>query len=277
MNQASRSPSGSTLVGESLVRFKVLVVDAPGPHRDRLIDVLGEIGYNVDHAADSESTYRKLKTSVRPVDLLIVDLQSLHEVDGLRFLQLLKREEYCQSTQLIITTEGLLDDRLAEVRGGLAIRGCFHKLRPLEELVSLITAVLPPLGQNLRASLRFPVQFVVEYGVGAHRELYRASNLSLGGIFLETPQPDPVGTLAELRFVLPGGKERIQATAKVVRTVRYESEVATLRHQTFPPGVGLAFVTLSPEDRRLLTEFCQCEEARIFGWPARPAALQEDP
>ena len=145
---------------------------------------------------------------MRPVDLLIIDLECLEEVDGLRFLQILKQEECCTDTQLIMTIHGLVDQRLNEVRDPLAIRASFNKARPFEELLCLVTTLLPPSGHNLRSSRRFPVKFLVHYAIGGTRQLCHAINLSLGGIFLRNSQPDPVDTLAKLAFTLPGHETR---------------------------------------------------------------------
>ena len=105
---------------DSPIRFKVLVVDQPGPHLEYLVEVLREVGYNVDFASDSETTYLKLRSSVRPVDLMIIDLECVHEMDGLRFLKVLKKEECCAGTHLIMTTHRLLDERLVDLRGELS-------------------------------------------------------------------------------------------------------------------------------------------------------------
>jgi len=250
---------------DSPIRFKVLVVDQPGPHLEYLVEVLREVGYNVDAASDSETTYRKLRSSVRPVDLLIIDLECLHEVDALRFLRALKKESFCTSTQLIITTDRLLDERLNQVSRDLAIRACFNKARPLEELLCLATSILPPRGHNLRASRRFPVKFLVHYTLGASRHPYYATNLSRGGIFIVNSKPDPAGTEVELAFTLPGSTVALKAMAKVVRVVQQILEVGTSHYQMFPPGNGLAFVEMAAEHRLLLQEFCDQEETRIFG------------
>jgi CheY-like chemotaxis protein len=250
------------------VRYKVLVVDQPGPHLDDLVGVLGEVGYNVDAASDSETSYRKLRSSVRPVDLLIVDLECLHETDGLLFLKALKKDECCTDTQLIVTIRGPLDERLVDLRGELAIRGSFNKVRPLEELLCLVTAILPPRGHDLRASRRFPVKLPVHYAVGTTRQVFYASNLGLGGIFICNSQPDPVGTAAQLAFTLPGNTVPLKAEAKVVRVVQHVSGMGTLHYQTFPPGNGLVFVEMRAEHRRLLKDFCDQEEIRIFRMPA---------
>jgi len=267
MNADVSSFPGNAQLADNPIRFKVLVVDQPGPHLDYLVGVLREVGYNVDVASDSEATFRKLRSSVRPVDLLIVDLESLPGVDGLRFLQVLRKEECCTNTHLIVTIRGALDGRLVGVRSELAIRASFNKVRPIEELLCLVTAILPPRGHNLRSSRRFPVKFLVDYAVGASRQLFYANNLGVGGIFVCNPQPDPVGTLAQLSFTLPGNTVPLKAETKVVRAVQPVSEVGTLRRQTFPPGNGLVFVEMRAEHRQLLKEFCDQEETRIFRLP----------
>ena len=258
------------------IRFKVLVVDQQGPHLDYLVGVLREIGYNVDTASDSQATYRKLRSSVRPVDLLIVDLESLQGVDSLRFLKILKQDECCTETHLIVTIRGLLDERLVELRGELAIRASFNKVRPLEELLCLVTAILPPRGHNLRSSRRFPVKFLVHYALGTTRQVVYSSNLGLGGIFVCNAQPDPIGTVAQLAFTLPGKEVTLKAEAKVVRVVQHASEAGPLHSQTFPPGNGLVFVEMSADHQRLLKEFCDEEETRIFRLPTMLANRLKD-
>jgi CheY-like chemotaxis protein len=254
-------------IADTPIRFKVLVVDEHGPHLDYLVGVLREVGYNVDAASDSEATFRKLRSSVRPVDLLIIDIESLHGVDALRFLQVVRKEECCTNTHLIVTIRGSLDGRLVDVRSELAIRASFNKLRPIEELLCLVTAILPPRGHNLRSSRRFPVKFLVEYAVGPSRQLLDTNNLCLGGIFVCNPQPDPVGTLAQLTFTLPGNAVPLKAEARVVRAVQQVSEVRTLHNQTFPAGNGLVFMEMLAEHQQLLKEFCDREETRIFRLP----------
>lgn len=267
MNANAGSIPWSGCTTDSPIRFKVLVVDQPGPHLQYLAEVMQEVGYNVDAASDPETAYRKLRSSVRPVDLLVIDLECLSELDGLHFLKALKKEECCANTQLIITTHGLLDERLSEARTELAIRACFNKARPVEELLCLVTALLPPRGHNLRAWRRFPVRFLVKYSVGETSQLHHATNLSLGGIFIRNSQPDPVGTLAKLAFTLPGSAVPIQAKARVVRVAQHLASAGALHCETFPPGNGLVFSEISEEHWRLLREFCEQEEARIFGFP----------
>jgi hypothetical protein len=60
----------------------------------------------VDSCSDAESAYRKFKSSVRPYDMLIIDLDALAETDGYLFLKALSREEMFKDMKVVITTNG---------------------------------------------------------------------------------------------------------------------------------------------------------------------------
>ena len=85
--------------------------------------------------------------------------------------------------------------------------------------------------------------------------LYSASNfytgisqdLSTGGVFIATYQPQAPGTPMTLYFELPDGA-----------TVRAEGVVRWTRGASgdAPPGMGVEFEQLSPEDLAAITHFC---------------------
>jgi hypothetical protein len=65
----------------------------------------------------------------------------------------------------------------------------------------------------------------------------RSSDLSTGGIYIETVSTFPVGSLLDLRFKLQETDDRvIQVQAKVL-------------YEHVGMGIGLGFVNLSPEDQ----------------------------
>lgn len=65
----------------------------------------------------------------------------------------------------------------------------------------------------------------------------RVQTLSMGGLFISTPDPPPVGTKLRLTFEVPGGSVRAEA---VVRNV------------VPGKGVGLEFVQVDLRDKLLL-------------------------
>ncbi|MBI3609255.1 MAG: PilZ domain-containing protein [Nitrospirae bacterium] len=91
-----------------------------------------------------------------------------------------------------------------------------------------------------RASKRIHfVQEVEVVGVG----MRRCSDLSIGGMYLETVVGFPAGSLLRLRFKLRGAEEPL---LEIQARVLYAHENV---------GVGLAFVDLPPEDREKLRKF----------------------
>ncbi len=95
-------------------------------------------------------------------------------------------------------------------------------------------------GSERRRNKRVPFIKEVEIvGLG----IRRCSDLSIGGLYLETVAIFPVGTVLDLRFKLQDTDDHpIQVEAEVL----YEHEGM---------GIGLGFVNLSPEQREKLQKF----------------------
>ena len=74
----------------------------------------------------------------------------------------------------------------------------------------------------------------VAWRSGAHRELSRADNLALGGFFVRTANPPPVGASVQLAFKLPDGDV---------------SARAIVRHSVPGQGMGIEFVGMTESSR----------------------------
>jgi hypothetical protein len=90
-------------------------------------------------------------------------------------------------------------------------------------------------------------------------------NLSLGGAFLRTPTPMPVGAALEIELALPGLLKRLRLTGKVVSAVSAEDAKA----RTAVPGMGVCFDPPTGEDLARL-------RALLLAVAPSPAALQGD-
>lgn len=105
-----------------------------------------------------------------------------------------------------------------------------------------------PAGVEQRAAGR-RVRVEVDVGVLSASNFYAgvAADVSPGGVFVSTTEPLPEGTEVELYFTLDGG-----------RTLHAEGAVRWTRSKNGdqPPGMGVAFTTLSDDDRRLIADFC---------------------
>jgi len=77
---------------------------------------------------------------------------------------------------------------------------------------------------------------------GTLRYVSKAENLSLGGLFISTPTPPPVGALLVLLFNTPEGEVRVRAT---------------VRNHVAGQGMGLAITSMDQEHRARLSRWLQ--------------------
>ncbi|HUJ79890.1 MAG TPA: PilZ domain-containing protein [Nitrospiria bacterium] len=98
----------------------------------------------------------------------------------------------------------------------------------------------PPSSSDNRQFQRMPfIQDVEVIGVGQHR----CSDLSVGGLYLETVHPFPEGSIVSLRF-------KLHASDEQVLTVR-----ARVVYVHEGVGLGLSFVDLHPYYREKIETF----------------------
>ena len=94
-------------------------------------------------------------------------------------------------------------------------------------------------GEERRRYPRIPVEIFIEYE--ALEQFFKdyVTNISRGGIFIQTETPLPIGTKLYIRFLLPGSQEVIKTEGEVV----WRSEEGKQR------GMGVAFKKLDREAR----------------------------
>jgi uncharacterized protein (TIGR02266 family) len=97
----------------------------------------------------------------------------------------------------------------------------------------------------------------VEIGLFSESNFYAglSYDVSQGGVFVSTYQPAAPGSRLTLFFVLPSG--HALEIDGVVRWTRAPSDDA-------PPGMGVAFSHLSPEDLAAISEYCRQRAPLIY-------------
>jgi hypothetical protein len=95
-----------------------------------------------------------------------------------------------------------------------------------------------------RRYLRYkgPKPVLVAWMYGSQRTLSSAKNLSLGGLFIVTPAPPPLGVSLKLLFNTPEGEVRVRGVVRSVTPGR---------------GMGLAIVSMEQEHRARLSRWFQ--------------------
>ena len=87
--------------------------------------------------------------------------------------------------------------------------------------------------------IELPKGMPVAWQGGSRREVSRVSSLSLGGIFITTPQPPPAGTPLKLVIEIPGGDVRARGYVVYVQPGK---------------GMGVQFRGMVGNERALLAQ-----------------------
>lgn len=98
----------------------------------------------------------------------------------------------------------------------------------------------PRINQFIEVNFKDSESFVKAY----------MTNVGSGGIFLKTDEPFELNQNVIVKFSLPDYKEPITAEGKVVWVNPKGGK--SLSH---PPGMGIKFIQMSPEDKQRLDEY----------------------
>jgi hypothetical protein len=89
------------------------------------------------------------------------------------------------------------------------------------------------------ARVELPKGMLVAWEHYGGRKVSRVRVLALGGLFISTPKPPPVGDVIQLIFEVPGGDVRARAT---------------IRDSQPGKGMGIEFTSMNPEARARLNQ-----------------------
>ncbi len=90
--------------------------------------------------------------------------------------------------------------------------------------------------------VRPPKGLFVAWETGSRRAVSRLETISLGGVFIRTPEPPPVGSMINMLLDMRNGDVRARA---IVRRVAPSK------------GMGIEFISMTPEDRARLNKQLQ--------------------
>ena len=106
---------------------------------------------------------------------------------------------------------------------------------------------MPFVSRQGRIDLRVPVIF----GLGSEKVAAETRNIGLGGVFVATREPPPIGQRVSLHLALPGWDESHFVNAEV-RWVRGADDGP---HPLQGPGMGIRFVKHSLHMAAVLDNF----------------------
>jgi type IV pilus assembly protein PilZ len=105
--------------------------------------------------------------------------------------------------------------------------------------------------ENKRRAARLYHELPVAYrSVGSFLTDW-ATNISRGGLFINTRKPLPVGTDVRILIQLPGASFPFHLAGRVTRTSEFANRANTV------PGMGIEFTEVDADERRELDAFVE--------------------
>lgn len=108
-----------------------------------------------------------------------------------------------------------------------------------------------PEADDRRRSQRAPARLLVEYESVEDFLIDYTANMSLGGMFIQTREPLPVGSRFRLRFRIPGRPEPVETEGEVCWTLTVEEA------GSWQPGMGVKLDQLREEDREAVSRLLE--------------------
>ncbi len=106
-------------------------------------------------------------------------------------------------------------------------------------------------GNNQRRAARLHHEIPVAYrSVGSFLSDW-ATNISHGGLFINTRKPLPVGTAVKILVQLPGASFPFELAGRVTRVTAFDNKANMV------PGMGVEFTDVDEQKRREISTFVE--------------------
>lgn len=224
--------------------MQILVVDDNQAYAEILRAMLTRSGYDVRLAGSGAAALDAVRR-VRPA-LVVMDLY-MPEGDGDEVCRALKADPETGTLPVIMMSAGGRKDEAERC----VEAGCDEFLvKPIRQ-AELLLAVSRHLYGGMR-NVRVDVRVPVSLESGGTRWDATSVNVSLGGIFIETPRLFQPGTEMLLEFTLPGSPPvPMLVRGKVAWLNRPDAKIK----RDLPVGMGVEFTKMAPETQNALGLF----------------------
>jgi uncharacterized protein (TIGR02266 family) len=206
--------------------------------------LLKRLEYKVVGKRNAADALKVLETDPPAVVLMEVALSGS---DGVALLKEIKSDSRFKDIPVIIltsVTDPAVKDA-CECLGCAAWLGKDVEPDALYQKLQALVESTPRQHIRLSTSVKVIVGDGTTMGGSARTEF--ASAISEGGLYVRTQYPQPQNTLTPVRILLDGGE--VQAKAEVLYSC------AKNEGPYREPGMGLKFVNISDQDRRLIRQF----------------------
>lgn len=224
----------------------LLVVDGSATHLFSMGMLLRRLEYAVRTAMGAEAA---LQTMTDALPSLVITDTALPGMNGIDLLKRMKQDARLKAVPVIVHTSES-DPVVQETCMAAGCAAYFKKPADLDALyraVETATASAPRRTIRIDTHLKVVVGDGTAFGGAVRTEFVTA--LSDGGLYIQSLAPEPVNTVIPLTLFIRD--REVKATAAVL----YSSPTAGGQHKV--PGMGMKFVSISPEDKRFVQAFIQ--------------------
>jgi len=154
----------------------------------------------------------------------------------------------------IAAREGSAARKLGLRRGArveVHVLGGFRPLATSHAPATLDETDMAPPADNKRRANRLHHELPVAYRTVGSFLTDWATNISQGGLFINTRKPLPVGTVVKLIIQLPSADFPFDITGRVTRITEFDN------HANMVPGMGIEFTDIDPGKREKIEAFVE--------------------
>ena len=189
-------------------------------------------------------------------DLVFMDLH-MPEMDGDKCCFAIKSDVDLCKIPVVMVTKGVSEEDFTRCWQA----GCDNIIiKPINRHF-FMAATNKYLNIRQRHAPRYLARLRIQYGTGQDTPLTDCSiNLSTGGLFIETGNLLPIGTMLKIEFILPGEAKNIECEGKVA----WINHAEMMINPNLPVGMGLQFLDISLDAMNAVREFIKEEALTPF-------------
>jgi uncharacterized protein (TIGR02266 family) len=218
----------------------VLIADDTAFVRDRFASALTEAGLRAIAVASTADLLAHLRPEQPRVDLIVLDLQ-LPPARGVALVRAV-RDRSGPQMPIVVFSGTISDAEQVRALAALGVTGYVNEYSAPQHILPSLAPHLFPDKFDRRISPRVALSATVSYRVGTQIASGVTLNLGKGGIGIRTMSPLEPGTVARVRFRLPGHQREIEADARVCWADRHI-------------GMGLQFERVSDVDQAAIDDY----------------------
>jgi uncharacterized protein (TIGR02266 family) len=222
-----------------VIEKTVLIADDTAFVRERFGAALGDAGHRAVLVGAAADVLSRVREHGDRLDLLVIDLR-LPQSKGVELVRAI-RQIAARVPILIFSGTIASADEVRQLTD-LGVTGFINEYTAPTHILPALAPHLFPDSFNRRSSPRVALSITVSYRVDSVIASAVCANVSKGGVFLRTMNPQPPGKRLRVRFRLPASKREIDTEAVVAW-----SDARS--------GMGLQFVALHHDEQAEIDGF----------------------